>query len=698
MNFFFNPEGVAVVGATPNPRKGGYAIFKNLVIGYKGNIYPVNPSHKEIEGISCYPTVSAVPGHVDLAIVFVPAKLVPAAIEDCAAKGVQGVMIESGGFAETGHDGTLLQQSLREIAKRTGIRLWGPNCMGLVDAVGGRIFSFMDPRSLQQGLLIPGKVSLVVQSGLLSAGFLVDVMSHRIMGISKVCSIGNKIDVNECDLLSYLIQDTNTEVIGHYLESFSDGRRFTELCRKSTKPIVVLHGGKSGKGAEAAMSHTASMAGNHKIISGALAQAGVTEAIDFHQMMDLCRSLSARPRPLGRHGRIAVLTFSGGSGIVASDFIEEYGLTVAELSPDTKDALGRLFPDWMPVGNPIDLWPAIEKHAGTNVDVYSAALSAVLSDPVVDAVFLHAFAGHFQLVISVTDIAEQASTAGKPVFVWLLGRQEDALRFNAEALSYGIPVFHEISRAVECLAAVFHQQRSSDILKPPLEKEKTIRIPNEFCDILENAVGPLDEHISKTILRFHGIPAVDERIISDAAECERIAPEIGFPLVMKGLQKEKVHKTELGLVHLNITTPEAALQIFESLKNKMDPSGQVLVYKQVKGKIEIIVGLVRDFHFGPCVMLGLGGIMAEILGDAVFAPAPLTIEEALALIGRLRGQKIFDGFRGERQVNRDELAAILVALGDIGLLYPRIHEIDINPLILDEKGSMVAVDATIVLR
>ena len=245
MNFFFNPDGIAVIGATPNSLKGGYAIFKNVLIGYKGNIYPVNPSYKEIEGMPCYPSVSAVPGHVDLAIVFVPAKLVPAVIEDCAAKGVQGVMIESGGFAEAGRDGSLLQQSLKDISKRTGIRLWGPNCMGLVDAVGGYVFSFMDPRSLQQGLLIPGKVSLVVQSGLLSAGFLVDIMSHHVMGISKVCSVGNKIDINECDLLSYLIQDTNTEVIGHYLESFSDGRRFTELCRKSTKPIVVLHGGKS---------------------------------------------------------------------------------------------------------------------------------------------------------------------------------------------------------------------------------------------------------------------------------------------------------------------------------------------------------------------------------------------------------------------------------------------------------------------
>ena len=208
----------------------------------------------------------------------------------------------------------------------------------------------------------------------------------------------------------------------------------------------------------------------------------------------------------------------------------------------------------------------------------------------------------------------------------------------------------------------------------------------------------MDEHVSKTILTLYGIPTVQEEIMASEAECKEIAKRLGFPLVMKGLQKGKVHKTELGLVHLNITTSEAALQVFNSLRKKMDPSGQVLAYGQVKGKIEIIVGLVRDVHFGPCVMLGLGGIMADILGDAVFAPAPLTVEDALALIDRLRGQKIFDGFRGEPPVHREELAGMLVALGDIGLQYPRIHEIDVNPLIVGEKGAMVAVDATIVLR
>ena len=697
MDFFFKPEGIAVVGATPNQRKGGYAILKNLLTGYKGNIYPVNPRYQEIEGLPCYPSISCITGHVDLAIVFVPARLVPATIEECVAKGVRGVMIESGGFAETGQDGSSLQQSVKDISKKTGIRLWGPNCMGLVDAVSGYAFSFMDPLALQHGLL-PGGVSLVVQSGLLSAGFLTDIMTHHITGISKVCSIGNKMDVSECDLLAYLLKDTNTEVIGFYLESFSDGRLFIDLCRQSEKPIVVLHGGKSKKGAEAAMSHTASLAGNHKIISGALAQVGITEARDFHQMIDLCRSLAAVSRPLGRRGRIAILTFSGGSGIISADFIEEHGLSVAELSPATKDALGRLFPDWMPVSNPVDLWPSIEKHGGGDIDVYSMALSAVLDDPNVDAVFLHTYAGNFRIGLNVADLAEQTRAAGKPAFIWLLGGREEIFNFMTEALSFGIPVFREVSRAVECLAAIFHRPIRSEISTPLPKRAKTAALSGELRDVLKKAVGPLDEHVSKRILKACGIPIVEEELVADAAQCERIVMRLGFPVVMKGLQKGTLHKTEVGLVHLNITGIDAARRSFETLMEKMNGHGKIIVYRQVKGKIELIVGLLRDIQFGPCVMLGLGGIMAEILSDVVFAPAPLSIEDALGLIKRLRGQKIFDGFRGEPPVNKEILAAIIVQLSDIGLKHSRIHEIDINPLIVTENGALVAVDATIVLR
>ena len=696
MDFFFNPKAIAVVGATPNPFKGGCSILKNLMAGYGGRIYPVNPRYKEIEGLPCYPSVSVIPDPIDLAIVFVPAKMVPHAVEDCIRKGIPGVMIESGGFAEAGQEGRILQQALIDMAKKSGIRLWGPNCMGLVDAVHGHAFSFLDPKALQVGL-VPGNVSLVVQSGMLSAGFLVDIMTHGIMGISKVCSVGNKMDVNECDLLPWLMEDTDTAVIGFYLESIPDGRRFIDLCRSSHKPIVVLKGGKSQKGAQAAMSHTASLAGNQRIIAGILAQAGVIEAYDFKQMMDLCRSLAVVPeKPAEAKGRIAILTFSGGAGIVSSDFIEEMNLTVAELSDETRKKLKGIFPDWMPVANPVDLWPAMEKHAATDVDIYSTAMRAVLADPNVDAVLLHVFVGNFRIRVNLADLAEQSRTAGKPVFIWLLGRRDEAFQTQITARQCGVPVFQELYRAVECLSTVMHGKKQAIPAISAQKPNGSSPLAPELQRFLNEAIGPLDEHVSKQILKTYDIPIVEEEIAANQKACINAAARIGFPLVMKGLQAGGVHKTELGLVYLDIHNKTSATRTYKMLMKRMNDRGHVLVQKQIKGSVELILGLMRDPQFGPCVMIGLGGMMAEVFRDVAFAMAPLHHQEALALINRLQGQKILNGFRGFPPVNRDEIARILVALGSIGLTYPRIQEIDINPLIVHAQG-VVAVDATIVL-
>jgi acetate---CoA ligase (ADP-forming) len=293
-------------------------------------------------------------------------------------------------------------------------------------------------------------------------------------------------------------------------------------------------------------------------------------------------------------------------------------------------------------------------------------------------------------------VAKQRDISGKPVFVWLLGRREEAFRFKAEALSYRIPVFDELYRAVECLSAVFHQRQMNEITTTPPVQGETASMPVDLEEIFKTTVGPLNEYESKRILKAHGIPTVEEEIVADTSICENAACQMGFPVVMKGLLPGGVHKTEMGLVHLNVTTPAALCQVFDTLKSKMGPSGQVLIYKQVKGKIEIIAGLVRDLQFGPCVMLGLGGIMTDVFEDVIFAMAPLTQIEALQLIGRIRGQKLLNGFRGEPPVDRDELASILVKLGNLGIKYPRIQEIDVNPLIIGEQGP-VAVDATIVL-
>lgn len=696
MEFFFNPQGIAVVGATPNPLKGGHAILRNILLGYRGGIYPVNPKYREIEGLPCYPRVSAIPGPVDLAVVFVPASLVPASVEDCARKGVRGVIIESGGFAEAGPEGERLQRALTEVAAHTGIRLWGPNCMGLVDCVNRHIFSFMDPRAQEQDEFIPGTVSLIVQSGMLSAIFLIDLMSNATMGVSKVCSLGNKVDVNECDILEYFLDDRDTEVIGLYLESFSDGRRFLDLCRRSDKPIVVLKGGRSRPGAVAALSHTASLAGNQRVVTGALAQAGVREARDFKQMMDLCRSLAlAGPPAQGGSGRVAVLTLSGGSGIVATDFIAEQGLTMADLSESVRSSLAALFPEWMPVTNPVDLWPAVERAIGTDIDVFSLALTALLRDPEVDAVFLHFFISNPRIGVNLSGLAARSRASGKPVVAWVIGRRDDVHAFQKEALAQGILVFAEIARAVECLGALLGRRFRPEPVTAG--KQAPRAIPADLAELLPSAAGPLDEDRSKAVLRAYGIPTVPEAIVSDATQAEAMSAALGYPVVIKGLLPGEVHKTERGLIRLGIPDGSAARATFGSLMEKMGGRGRILIQKQMTGQAELILGLLRDTQFGPTVMFGLGGVMTELFDDAVFAVAPLTHREALRLIGNIRGQILLDGFRGAPPVNRDDIARILVALGDIGLNHPRIDQIDINPLIVGDAGAAV-VDATIILK
>ena len=453
MNFFFNPQGIAIIGATANPHKGGYNILKNIVTEYEGGIYPVNPRYSDIEGTTCYDSVLNVPDPVDLAIVFVPAQIAVQAVKECAQRGIKGVIIQSAGFAETGARGRAFQDELIRIREETGIRLWGPNCMGLVDAVNRRVFSFVLPAIWDYGLL-PGNVSLIVQSGMLSAGFLIDTVSHGTMGISKACSIGNKVDVNECDILEYLIQDPDTSAIGAYLESITDGKRFLKACRNTKKPIVVLKGGKSEKGADAAMSHTSSLAGNAAVISGALTQARVTEANDFKQMLDHCRTQAAYPDARGKgKGRIAILTYSGGAGIVSADFVDQMELELADLSPRTFQQLGEVFPEWMRPSNPVDMWPAIEKNGPEKV--YETAFEAVCSDPNVDAVFFHVFIGGIIATLDISRLVDITRKHEKPLFVWLLGKREDALKFQIHVQDLGVPVYRELHRAVECMAAFF---------------------------------------------------------------------------------------------------------------------------------------------------------------------------------------------------------------------------------------------------
>ena len=692
MKTFFHPDSIAVIGASNRTGSLGRQLITNLLYGYEGPIYPVNANYEEIEEIRCFHSIEEIPGPVDLAIVIVPATAVPRALESCERKGICRVIIQSAGFSEVGDEGRALQARCTAIAKRAGIRIWGPNCVGLADIPRRHLFSFMHPKVYEDGL-IPGRISLIVQSGMLSAGFLTDLMSERSIGVGKACSIGNKSDVDECDILEYLLGDDETDAIALYLESISRGRRFVEMVSRATKPIVVLKGGKSRAGAQAALSHTSSLAGNARLQDSLLERAGVTIAHDFQQMMELARALAMVPHT-PPHCRTVILTFSGGSGILACDLLEEQGLSISQFSPETKTELGKIFPDWLPPANPVDLFPAYGDKGP--IPAFTSAFAAVVKDPQVDVIFMHYFAGLYRNFEGMRLMKEAADREGKVLIMWVIGRREGTRIFRQEAQRCGIPVHGELSRAVECLAAASRYRcRSNEISQ---EMHDNDPFPGDLADLLStDRSGPVwNEYESKQLLKRCGIPVVEERVVSSAANAEDAAAAIGFPVVLKGLLTGQVHKTESDLVHLRISTPADLRDAFEDMTDRMEDHGQIVIQRHMEADYELIVGFLRDNQFGPCVMFGLGGIFSEVERDVAFALAPLNRADGIELIRRIRGRKILEGFRGKTPLDEEIMADILVTLGNIGAFYEEIEQIDINPFVVS-GGVPTAVDATVIV-
>jgi len=690
METFFNPRSVAVAGASQKENLGNHVV-KNLKAGFDGDIYPINPNYDEIEGLPCFPSIDAIPGHVDLAIVLVPAKAVPTVLEACARKGTRRVIIESAGFSETGDAGRALQARCDEIARKNDIRLWGPNCMGIVDVPRQYFFTFMHPRIRTSGLL-PGRISLIVQSGMMSAVFLAE-LARKGIGVSKACSIGNRADVDECDLLAFLEKDPDTDVVALYLESIPRGRRFAELAAASTKPIVLLKGGQSEAGAQAAMSHTSSLSGNSRLATGVLSGAGVVMADSVFQMMDMAHTLGAIPR-LNPACRIAVMTLSGGAGILACDALARSGLTIATLSAETKKKLEAVFPPWMPPANPIDLFPAVSLRGRTAA--FMDSLSAVLEDPGVDAVVIHFVAGLDEAMSEHLDnLKKRADQSGKTVIFWLMGLAEGKRQFRENARSAGIAVHSDGTRLAECLSAVAHfnayRQRAEaepDDRVPPIPEPRRLDLPG--------TTKMLDEFDSKRLLDEWRIPVVEEQIASTPEEAWAFAEQVGLPVVIKGLAPDKAHKTEHGLVKLGISDRPRLFETFARLQTQLGGKGRILVQQQVSYDYELIAGFLRDAQFGPCVMFGLGGILAELQPDVTFALAPLTETKAVQLVRSLRNRRLLQGFRGMAPLDEAAAARLLVQLGDIGAAHARIEQIDINPLVV-KNGLPVAVDANVVL-
>lgn len=582
------------------------------------------------------------------------------------------------------------------MAREHGMRLWGPNCMGLMDARNRFICSFLTPEMWDERL-VPGSVSLITQSGTLAGAIPIDLMSHGTMGISKACSIGNKSDVDESDLLDYLIEDPETDVIALFLESIPAGRRFLEIAARSPKPIVVLNGGRSEQGAKAAMSHTASLSGNDRVIRAALEQSGVILANDFYQMMDLSHALATVPQGIKKR-QVAVLTFSGGAGVVSADLLAAHEIDVPVLSERSVSRLSALFPSWAKASNPIDLWPLAEQIGGSAAYLKCAEIAS--EDSGVGALLVLTVTGGFNVDLDLEAMAAVSRKTGKPIVFWVIGPQQDVNTFQQSVQEHGMIAYREISRAVEAieaLANVHGRQRPTGEGGSERRSEATPDLSDE--PPLESATPAervLDEYDSKKLLRAAGIPTVPEEIAASSDHALEIANGFGFPVALKGMLPGEIHKTEKGLVKLDIRTRAELVRAFSDLEVGMGGSGRVLVQRFIQTDQELICGMVRDRDFGPTVMFGIGGLMAEIYDDVVFRIAPLSEAESLDMIESIRARAILDGFRGRPPVDRSELSRILVSVGQMGVEASHIAQIDINPLALTE-GRLLALDATVIV-
>jgi acyl-CoA synthetase (NDP forming) len=458
MELFFKPKSVAVIGASTNPHKDGNLILQNIIDSdFSGPIYPINPTADEVLGIKAYPSLVDVPGEVDLVIIIIPAKFCVQAMQDCASKGVKAVIIEAMGFAEVGAEGKKLQDQIVAIAKENGIRVMGPNCTGIVSRdIATTFFPIKNvPR---------GNVVLIGQSGLLAAAMASDIVVNQTLNVNKICSIGNKCDVNENDLLEYFGNDPETDVISMYLESIADGAGFVPIAKRAAakKPVIFLKGGRTEAGAKAAMSHTGSMASNTKIVEAAIKQTGCIKADDFTEIKDFAKVFSTQPLPKGN--RVVIVTAAGSVGVVVSDICAEHGLEMPKLSPETVAKLKDVFPANMPPANPVDLWYSIEKLG--LVKTLETTLAAPLQDPNIDAaVLILAGMKYTMPVLDERTVQKITQKYGKPVIICMLVGYNEYKNRIMEELGRDLPVFTSIQSGVKALSKLCqygirrHQQR-----------------------------------------------------------------------------------------------------------------------------------------------------------------------------------------------------------------------------------------------
>lgn len=693
LDAILRPRTVAVVGASRRPGSIGHRIVGNLLLhGYTGGVYPVNPGAAAVHGVPAWPRVRDIPGPVDLAVVVVPRDRVLEVVDDCGEKGVPGLVVISAGFREVGGAGVERELHLMERVRRYGMRLVGPNCMGVLTT---------DPEFSMNATFAPtmppeGPVSFLSQSGAMGVTILDYAVEYGI-GIRDFVSVGNKPDVSGNDLLEYWEEDPATKVILLYLENFGNPRRFTRIARRVSrrKPIVVVKSGRSVAGARAASSHTGALAGADAAADALLARCGVLRADTVEQLFDLAMAFSGLPLPGGN--RVAIITNAGGPGIIIADACEGAGLEVPPLARDTVAALERVFPEEASLGNPVDM------IATATPESYRMALTAVLADPGVDAA-IAAFVppvGIQQEEVARAIVEGAGSPPSKPVLAVLMGR-EGLDRGRAVLRKAGIPGYIFPESAARALSALHRYARW-------LEKPVDDTVPSgldrrRVSEVIERVRGAgrteLNEAEGLDVLSAAGIPTVPYRVVSTPEDAVRAAREMGGPVVLKVLASGLAHKSDVGGVRVGVegdtAVREAAAGILTAVGSALPGLAieGLLVQPLVRGGREMILGMSLDPSFGPLLMFGLGGVLVEALRDVVFGVHPVGRAEALEMVTGIRGRALLEGFRGEPPVDVHCLAEAVQRISMLVGAFDDIVELDVNPFLAMPEGGL-AVDARI---
>lgn len=695
MEAFFRPRTVAVVGASEKPDKVGRVVLENVLrSGFPGKVYPVNPNHQTVLGLPCYASVSELPETPDLAVIIVPAPSVREVLEECGARGVPAAVIITAGFKESGREGYRRETELRETARRHNIRVLGPNCLGLADTSTPLNATFATRAPL------PGNVAFMSQSGALCTAVL-GWSEENHLGFSRFISLGNKMDIDESDVLEELERDANTAVIAAYLEGIQDGERFLETAARvgKSKPVIILKAGVTQAGARAVSSHTGTLAGSEKAYSAAFRRCGALRAETVEDLFMLCRGFSTQPPPRGP--RVGVITNAGGPGIIASDALERSGLVLASLSEETAASLRSGLPEAASVYNPID----VLGDAGP--ERYRLAVSQVLPDPGVDALLVILTPQAMtEAEETARVVAEEARGAEKTVFAVFMGGEEST-RAEEILREAGIPNFQFPEVAVRTLKAMreyteYLARPHRTLVRFDVDRGK---VRQTFDSVLAHGRKELVEVEAREVLAAYGLPVARTRLATNLEECIRAAREIGYPVVVKIASPLILHKTEVGGVVVDIRDTDALVNAYEAVTSaarKFVPEASiwgVLVQEMLPPSRELIVGMSRDAQFGPLLMIGLGGIYVEVLGDVSFRLAPVSEEEAMEMLRELKSYGLLKGARGEKAADIDAVVESILRISQLVMDFPEIAEMDINPLrVLEEGKGCLAADARIVLK